>query len=197
MTEEHPWPPCIPGNSRALFIGTFPPLRERWSFDFFYPNKNNYFWRILSTITGRNLNHFSGEKAVIERQKLLAAASCGITDMGRVIKRDAFSSNDNDLIIVEFTDILGILSENEQIKRLVFTSSSGRSSAAGWFQEYLSKQNIDFRFPKGRKPLYSEITLSGRKIDIVVVHSPSGRAANQLPFNSLVQMYRNAVKYDQ
>ena len=37
-TEKHPLEPFLPENAKILMLGSFPPKRERWSMDFFYPN---------------------------------------------------------------------------------------------------------------------------------------------------------------
>ena len=36
--EWHPLIPFLPENARVLFLGSFPPLRNRWCIDFYYPN---------------------------------------------------------------------------------------------------------------------------------------------------------------
>lgn len=48
--ETHPWAPWLPSTARVLFMGTFPPGRHRWSMDFYYPNPQNDFWRIMGLI---------------------------------------------------------------------------------------------------------------------------------------------------
>lgn len=50
MTEKHPLQPFLPQNSKALFLGSFPPSRERWSMDFYYPNFQNDMWRIFGLV---------------------------------------------------------------------------------------------------------------------------------------------------
>jgi G:T/U-mismatch repair DNA glycosylase len=52
--EIHPWNWYCPSEAKSLIIGTFPPTLRNWSFDFFYPNKNNYFWKIMARITPVN-----------------------------------------------------------------------------------------------------------------------------------------------
>ena len=44
--EWHPLRPFLPPNARVLFLGSFPPPRQRWCIDFFYPNYINDHWRI-------------------------------------------------------------------------------------------------------------------------------------------------------
>lgn len=50
IIEEHPLQPFLPETGRVLFLGSFPPPRERWSMEFFYPNWINDFWRIMGIL---------------------------------------------------------------------------------------------------------------------------------------------------
>ncbi|HPJ54860.1 MAG TPA: uracil-DNA glycosylase family protein, partial [Bacteroidales bacterium] len=42
--------PFLPGSSRILLLGSFPPPVNRWSMDFYYPNFQNDMWRIMGLI---------------------------------------------------------------------------------------------------------------------------------------------------
>ena len=48
--EYHPLHPFLPGGARLLMLGSFPPPRKRWSFDFFYPNRSNMMWEIFGLV---------------------------------------------------------------------------------------------------------------------------------------------------
>ena len=37
--EQHPFEPFLPDGAVVLMLGTFPPKPERWSMEFYYPNK--------------------------------------------------------------------------------------------------------------------------------------------------------------
>ena len=56
--ETHPFAPYIPAEAHFLFLGTFPPKAEKWSMEFFYPNKINDMWRIMGLIFYADRNHF-------------------------------------------------------------------------------------------------------------------------------------------
>lgn len=68
--EKHPWQPFIPDGAKVLMLGSFPPKKERWSMDFFYPNFNNDMWRIIGIV-------FFGDKDRF-------IAKCGIPGSGGV-----------------------------------------------------------------------------------------------------------------
>lgn len=48
--ESHPLEPFLPPEGRILMLGSFPPPRQRWSMNFFYPNKQNDMWRIMGLL---------------------------------------------------------------------------------------------------------------------------------------------------
>ena len=194
MQEEiHPWNWYIPFDAKAVVIGTFPPARRVWSFDFFYPNKNNYFWKIIARIAGRTLHYYFGEEAVNERKELLDHLKLGVSDMGQTIRRKTDSSLDQNLEIVKYMDIFKLLQENSSVRKLIFTSSSGKSSAIGWFKEYLLLYQIPFKIPQGKRPLRTTITIHGKLLEIVLLYSTSPRAGAAVSFDVLTELYANEI----
>ena len=189
-TEQHPWNWYGRTDSDTLIVGTFPPTKRNWSFDFFYPNKRNSFWKIIASITGKVLEHESGEAAVAERKALLDELKLTITDMGRTIARMDNNSLDENLHPIEYMDILQILEERPLIRKIIFTSSSGKVSAARWFQNYLTGRGMEYKFPRTPKPVRDKLRLSGRTIELVILYSPSARAANRISFDRLVALYK-------
>ncbi len=61
--ERHPLKPFFPKNARLLFLGSFPPPKKRWCMNFFYPNLQNDFWRIMGIVFFENSNHFLTSRA--------------------------------------------------------------------------------------------------------------------------------------
>lgn len=191
--ELHPWNWFAPENSRVLIVGTFPPTRKNWSFDFFYPNKANFFWRIMARIAGTELQIPNGDLAVEERKDILRKLHLAVTDMGQHIVRSNNSSLDENLSIVEYMNIFQILDENPGIGKIIFTSSSGKESATRWFNLFLAGKEIKHRFPTGKRPLKSSFQYKDRIIELVVLYSTSPRAANRFSFEDLVDLYRNEI----
>ena len=192
--EIHPWNWYIPSGAKTVVIGTFPPARRVWSFDFFYPNKNNYFWKIIARIAGRSIFYFSGEEAVNERKELLNHLGLGVSDMGHIILRKKGSSLDQNLEIVAYMDIFKMLRENPSVSKLIFTSSSSKSSAISWFKNYLLSHQISFNIPKGKRPLRTWITIDDKSLEIVVLYSTSQRAGASVSFEVLTDLYSSEVK---
>jgi len=194
MQEEiHPWKWYIPIGAETVVIGTFPPTRRNWSFEFFYPNKNNYFWKIIARIAGRPLLCASGEEAVNERKELLNRLKLGVSDMGQIIHRKTDSSLDENLEIVAYMDIFKLLQENPSIRKLIFTSSSGKSSAIGWFKEYLALHQIPFKIPQGKRPLRTAAIINDRMYEIVLLYSTSPRAGAAISFDDLTELFAKEV----
>lgn len=195
MQEEiHPWNWYCPVGAKTVVIGTFPPTRRNWSFDFFYPNKNNYFWKLIARIAGRPLVYFSGEEAVDERKELLNHLKLGVSDMGQTIRRKTDSSLDQNLEIVAYMDIFKMLQENPSIRKLIFTSSSGKSSAIRWFKDYLSLHQVPFKIPQGKRPLRTTVTVKNQSFEIVLLYSTSPRAGASVSFDALTELFVNEVR---
>jgi len=148
----------------------------------------------MSRLVNKELKYLSGEAAVDERKQILELLKVGITDMGFEIERKGNSSLDESLTAVKYMDILKILKDNLSIKKIIFTSSSGAVNASRWFLDYLRGKNIHLKFPKGAKPLKSKFQFEERIIQLVILYSPSRRAANRISFEKLVEMYANEIK---
>ena len=191
--ELHPWNWFAPEGSKVLIVGTFPPTKRNWSFDFFYLNKANFFWRIIAQIAEVELQYATGDLAVEERKGILRKLRLAVTDMGQHIVRSNNSSLDENLAIVKYMNIFQILDENPGISKIIFTSSSGKESAARWFNNFLALSEIKHRFPTGKRPIKSSFQYKDRTIELVVLYSTSPRAANRFLFEDLVELYRNEI----
>ena len=193
IEEIHPWKWYVPPGAKTVIVGTFPPTRRNWSYDFFYPNINNYFWRIMAALAGQELQCFSGEEAVSERKALLDRLQVGLSDMGQIIYRTEDNSMDENLHIVEYMDILRLLDENPSVGKLVFTSSSGKASAARWFKDYLAMRGIRYNISKGARPLRSRLKLQGRPVELVLLYSTSPRVGAMVSFDKLVGLFGEEI----
>jgi G:T/U-mismatch repair DNA glycosylase len=192
FTEEiHPWNWYTPEVCTVLVVGTFPSARKNWSYDFFYPNLRNNFWKIMEVLSGIALTVNTGKDAVELRKKMLDLLKIGVTDMGLRIGRDRGSSLDADLIVLEYMNILRILDENRGIKKIILTSSSGKSSAFSWFKQYMAGQKTEVDFVITRLPFSGIFEYKGRRIEVRVVPSTSPAAA--IGFTSLLEIYKREI----
>lgn len=132
--ERHPWPPFIPEAAEYLLLGTFPPKPERWSMDFFYPNRTNDFWRVMGIIfyDDRNalwdesLKHFDLEKI----KKLLAKEKIALWDTAMAVRRLKGNASDKFLEIVEPINLRALLDDNPSIIHIIATGEKAASVVA-------------------------------------------------------------------
>jgi G:T/U-mismatch repair DNA glycosylase len=151
----------------------------------------------MAQIAGKPLQYFSGEKAVEERKNILNQLKTGVSDMGKIIRRTDGSSSDENLEIVEYMDVFSILEENSSLRKIIFTSSTGKSSAIGWFKSYLATHGIAFRIPKGKRPLRTFVRIAGKDIEIVLLYSTSARAGATISFEALTELFRTELFRDE
>lgn len=125
--ETHPLEPFLPEKAKVLMLGSFPPKKERWSMEFFYPNFINDMWRILGLIFFEDKNHFiaeDGKAKRFDRQRCMDfAASTGIAmyDTACKVQRLKDNASDKFLEIVEATDLEALLEKIPQCEAIVTT----------------------------------------------------------------------------
>lgn len=68
--EYHPLAPFLPAGARVLMLGSFPPPRERWCMDFFYPNPQNDMWHIMGQVFFGDKTHFEVPRCEILRSEV-------------------------------------------------------------------------------------------------------------------------------
>lgn len=191
--EEHPWDFYIPNGAKNLILGTFPTSKKNRinQVDYYYPNPNNLFWKVLCKLcpSGRYTDKHILNKE--ERISVLDKLNVGIADMGNRVFRHSESSSDNNLFVIEYTDILTILDNHLSINTLILTSSSGSNSVEGWLRYYLDLNDIYVPKLKGKNPKKGYFDFKGRKIDLITVHSTSRTAAKSI--EELEKMYKNIL----
>ena len=120
--ERHPLRPFMPENAQLLMLGSFPPPKERWCMDFFYPNPQNDMWRIMGQIFYGDKTHFEGQrddvqctkagKKVFNRDEIVSfceTKGIAIFDTAQAVRRLQGNAADEHLEIVEQTDIAALL----------------------------------------------------------------------------------------
>jgi hypoxanthine-DNA glycosylase len=111
--EVHPWEPFIPENAQILILGAFPPGEHRWSMEFYYPNPQNDFWRIMGIIFFDDKNYFvvPGTKTfdVIKIEDFLRSKGIAMHDAAYKVRRLKGNASDKFLEVVEPTNINALL----------------------------------------------------------------------------------------
>ena len=111
--ERHPLQPFLPTNAELLMLGSFPPPKERWCMDFFYPNPQNDMWRIMGQIFFGDKTYFEGQK-VFNRDEIVSfceTKGIAIFDTAQAVIRLQGNAADEHLEIVEQTDIAALLQQ--------------------------------------------------------------------------------------
>lgn len=123
--EHHPWKPYIPSNATILFLGTFPPKQDKWSMEFYYPNRINDFWRIMGIIFYNNKDYFydfSAKSFRLEDIKLfLNSYGIALGDSALEIKRLKNNASDKFLEIIKPLPIHDIIVKMPKCKAIVST----------------------------------------------------------------------------
>ena len=136
--ERHPLQPFLPENARVLMLGSFPPPKERWCMDFFYPNPQNDMWRIMGQIFFGDKTHFEAPstkagKKVFNREEIVSFCrkqGIAIFDAAQAVRRLQGNAADEHLEIVEQTDIAAILQQIPQCHDICCTGGKAADTLA-------------------------------------------------------------------
>lgn len=132
--ETHPFEPFLPDGAVVLMLGTFPPKPERWSMEFYYPNKINDMWRIMGLIFYGDKNHFWLEeekrfdlprlKAFLNEKKI------ALYDTATRVRRLKDNASDKFLDIVETIDLDKFFKKCPTIRAIVTAGEKATSVIA-------------------------------------------------------------------
>lgn len=132
--ERHPFVPFLPDGTKVVLCGTFPPKREKWSMDFFYPNYYNDMWRVFGLLFFEDKDHFFDpkEKRVDKEgiQKLLTTHEIGIGETATEVIRTKDNASDKFLEIVKPVDLPAMLAKVPDCVAVVTTGEKAASVIA-------------------------------------------------------------------
>ena len=139
--EKHPLQPFLPEGARLLMLGSFPPKKERWSMEFFYPNWINDMWRIMGLIFFDDKDHFVAEEdghkvRRFDRERCAGfAAEKGIAmyDTASEVRRLKDNASDKYLEVVTPTDIKALLDMIPECKAIVTTGQKATDVLTAMF----------------------------------------------------------------
>lgn len=155
MIEQHPLSPFLPRNARLLMLGSFPPPKNRWCMDFFYPNRTNMMWEIMGEVFYADSHRLVDEENKTFRKELITALlqekGIAIFDTAKAVRRLQGNASDKFLEVVEKTDIPALLEEIPLCHDIVCT---GQKSA-----ETLCE---DFGAAVPKMGTYSTLNITGR-----------------------------------
>ena len=148
--ERHPLQPFLPENAQLLMLGSFPPPKERWCMDFFYPNPQNDMWRIMGQIFFGDKTFFEGQRdlmkvprdqvqstkagrKVFNRDEIVSFSETkgiAIFDTAQAVIRLQGNAADEHLEIVEPTDIAALLQPIPQCHDICCTGGKAAQTLA-------------------------------------------------------------------
>ena len=151
--EYHPLSPFLPERAKVLMLGSFPPPRERWCMDFFYPNPQNDMWRIMGHVFFGDKTHFevpyseihgckihsceahssTKRKKGVDYEAIVAfcrTQGIAIFDTAQAVRRLQGNAADEHLEIVERTDIAALLQQIPECHDLCCTGGKAANTLA-------------------------------------------------------------------
>ena len=135
--EHHPLEPFLPENAKVLFLGSFPPPRQRWCMDFYYPNFQNDHWRIEGAVWFNDKNYFVDlERKCFIKEKIidfLNKKGIALYDMAQVVRRLKNNASDAFLEIVEPTDLKALLRQIPQCHAIATTGEKATGEVCRYF----------------------------------------------------------------
>jgi G:T/U-mismatch repair DNA glycosylase len=124
-SEYHPLPPFFPPAARVLMLGSFPPKKERWKMDFFYPNLQNDMWRIFGLVFFCNKDYFlTADRKFYREQAIrdfLAAKGVALWDTAMEVRRLKGNASDKDLEVLHPVDLSDALAKLPSCEAIVLT----------------------------------------------------------------------------
>ncbi|MBR5399947.1 MAG: uracil-DNA glycosylase family protein [Bacteroidales bacterium] len=127
--EQHPLEPFVPDGAKLLILGSFPPPRNKWSMEFFYPNFINDFWRICGLVFFRDKDHFIAKENGMklkrfDKEKIVEFCSkkgIALYDTASAVRRLKGNASDNFLEVATPTDISALLSSMPECRAIAVT----------------------------------------------------------------------------
>ena len=133
--EQHPLSPFLPANARVLMLGSFPPMQERWSMEFFYPNWQNDMWRIVGHIFFADKHYFevAGEKRFDKPriEEFCRERGIALYDAACEVRRLKDNASDKFLEVVRATDIATIIESLPACRAIVATGQKATDVIVG------------------------------------------------------------------
>lgn len=124
-TETHPLEPFLPENAKLIMMGSFPPPKNRWKMEFYYPNYQNDMWKIFGLVFFQNKEHFLdiANKNFKEQQirEFLMEKGIAIFDTAYQIVRLKGNASDKFLQIAKPTDLAKLLQQIPQCHSIMTT----------------------------------------------------------------------------
>jgi len=190
--EKHPLPPFLPDKAKWLFLGSFPPQRQRWSMEFFYPNFQNDMWRIFGLVFFEDKNHFVNvPKKAFKKEEITAFLTnlrIAVYDTAEIVVRHKNNASDKDLEIIQTADIEKIVRQLPYLQSIVATGQKALETLIMRFTE----KNVRIN-----PPAVSEFTtFIFENRDLRLYRMPSSSRAYPLALDKKAAIYKKMFGKD-
>jgi len=172
--EIHPLPPFLPEKAKLLMLGSFPPPRERWKMQFFYPNFQNDMWRIFGLVFFDDSNHFLTDDRKSFREaairNFLTEKGIALWDTAMEVRRQKGNASDKFLEIIRLIDLSAILAKIPECHAIAVTGQKAMDTlmsivdiqepAVGNFEEttYCQRHLRIYRMPSSSRAYPKPLT---------------------------------------
>ena len=185
--ETHPLEPFLPENAKLLMMGSFPPPKNRWKMEFYYPNYQNDMWKIFGLVFFQNKEHFLdiANKKFKEQQirDFLNEKGIAIFDTAYQIVRLKGNASDKFLQISKPTDLAKLLQHIPQCHSIMTTGDKATDTLMLSMPEDTEKPQIG----KSTKAHFT-----GR--DLTLYRMPSSSRAYPLAIEKKAEAYAQLFK---
>lgn len=179
-TELHPLEPFFPDGAKVLMLGSFPPKRERWKMNFYYPNYQNDMWRIMGLVFYGNREYFliPDKKLFCEERirAFLTKKGIAITDTAKEVFRQKDNASDKFLEVVTPIELESVLDRLPCCKAVVTTGQKATDTLLEIVQ-----------VEEPRVGEYSEFVAYGRSLRLY--RMPSSSRAYPKPLEEKAAVY--------
>ncbi len=186
--EYHPLAPFVPKNATVLMCGTFPPAKNKWSMEFYYPNFINDMWRIFGLILHSDKNYFvdiaNKSFRIDEIKTMLTEHKIALSDTAKIIQRQKSNASDKFLKVVKPFDLIGLLNQIPNCRYLVTTGEKAASIVAE-----MTNSNV----PDIGKPEKININIGELTISLTHYRMPSSSRAYPMKLEQKAEIYRNMM----
>ena len=135
IVESHPLTPFLPARAKVLMLGSFPPPRERWTMNFYYPNFLNDMWRIFGLVFFHEKDYFvavngrSFEETTL--RQFLTGKGIALYDTATEVIRQKGNASDQFLEIVKTVDLQDLLLKIPLCDTIVTTGQKATETLMG------------------------------------------------------------------
>jgi G:T/U-mismatch repair DNA glycosylase len=184
--EWHPLKPFLPENAKVLFLGSFPPQRNRGCMDFFYPNWINDHWRIEGEVFFGDKTRFVDESSktflLDDIVSFLSNKGIALFDTATAVRRLQNNASDKFLEVVVPTDIDSLLASVPHCRAIVTT---GEKATVTLCEKYGIKE-----MPKVGPYVGIPERFNADGEQLILYRLPSSSRAYPLAFAKKVEAYR-------